>query len=78
MTSNNTDWEKGWLYLRNDGVGLLPYAGKVLTGKPDAWFHGMSPPSRQLRLESLHYVKTSNRSRNICNRPLTPVTSTHI
>jgi hypothetical protein len=24
----------------------------------------------------LHYVKTSNRSRNICNGPLTPVTST--
>jgi hypothetical protein len=26
----------------------------------------------------LHYVKTSNRSRSICNRPLTPITSTHI
>jgi hypothetical protein len=26
----------------------------------------------------LDYVKTSNRSRNICNRLLTPVTSTHI
>jgi hypothetical protein len=25
-----------------------------------------------------HYVKTSNRSHNICNRPLTPVTYTHI
>jgi hypothetical protein len=25
-----------------------------------------------------HYVKTSNRSHNICNRPLTPVTCTHI
>jgi hypothetical protein len=25
-----------------------------------------------------HYVKTSNRSRSICNRLLTPVTSTHI
>jgi hypothetical protein len=25
-----------------------------------------------------HYVKTSNRSRSICNGPLTPVTSTHI
>jgi hypothetical protein len=25
-----------------------------------------------------HYVKTSNRSRNICNGPLTPITSTHI
>jgi hypothetical protein len=26
----------------------------------------------------IHYVKTSNRSRNICNGPLTPITSTHI
>jgi hypothetical protein len=25
-----------------------------------------------------HYVKTSNRSRSICNGPLTPITSTHI
>jgi hypothetical protein len=25
-----------------------------------------------------HYVKTSNRSHNICNEPLTPVTCTHI
>jgi hypothetical protein len=25
-----------------------------------------------------HYVKTSNRSLNICNGPLVPVTSTHI
>jgi hypothetical protein len=30
------------------------------------------------RMRSGHYVKTSNRSHNICNRPLTPVTSTHI
>jgi hypothetical protein len=27
---------------------------------------------------NVHYVKTSNRSRNICNEPLTPVTCTHI
>jgi hypothetical protein len=36
MMSNNADWEKGWSYLRNDGVGLLPYTGKVLMGKPNA------------------------------------------
>jgi hypothetical protein len=53
MTSNNADWEKGWFYLRNDGVGLPPYTGKVLMGKPDAWFHDVSPPSQQRRLESL-------------------------
>jgi hypothetical protein len=27
---------------------------------------------------TFHYMKTSNRSRNICNGTLTPVTSTHI
>jgi hypothetical protein len=24
MTSNNTEWERGWFYLRNDGAGLPP------------------------------------------------------
>jgi hypothetical protein len=24
MTSNNTEWERGWFYLRNDGADLLP------------------------------------------------------
>jgi hypothetical protein len=24
MTTNNTEWETGWLYLRNDGTGLPP------------------------------------------------------
>jgi hypothetical protein len=45
MTSNNTEWEKGWFYLRNDDVGLPPYTGKVLVGKHDAWFYGLSPPA---------------------------------
>jgi hypothetical protein len=53
MTSNNTEWEKGWFYLRNDNVGLPPYTGKVLVGKPDAWFYGVSPPTQQRRLEPL-------------------------
>jgi hypothetical protein len=52
MTSNNTDWEKGWFYLRNNGAGLPPYTGKVLREKFYAWVHGVSPPSRQRRLES--------------------------
>jgi hypothetical protein len=30
-----------------------PYTGKVLMVKTDAWHHGVSPPSRQERLESL-------------------------
>jgi hypothetical protein len=53
MTSNNADWEKGWFYLRNDGAGLPTYTGKVLMAKSDAWHHGVSPPARQQRLESL-------------------------
>jgi hypothetical protein len=53
MTSNNKDWEKGWFYLGNDGISLPPYIRNVLMGKPDAWIHDVSPPSRQRRLESL-------------------------
>jgi hypothetical protein len=53
MMSNNADWEKGWFYLRNDSAGLPPYTGKVLKEKRDARVHGVSPPARQRRLESL-------------------------
>jgi hypothetical protein len=28
MTSNNTDWEKGWFYLRNDDAGLPHTPGR--------------------------------------------------
>jgi hypothetical protein len=28
MTSNNTEWERGWFYLRNDGAGLPPTLAK--------------------------------------------------
>jgi hypothetical protein len=51
--SNNNEWEKGCFYFHNDGAGLPPYTGKVLREKPDAWVHGVSPRSRQRRLESL-------------------------
>jgi hypothetical protein len=53
MTANNSDWEKGWFYLRNDGAGLPPYSGKVVKERPISWTHGVSPPSRQRRLEPL-------------------------
>jgi hypothetical protein len=46
MTSNNTEWERGWFYLRNDGAGLPSYTGKVLKEKPDACNHGVSHSSR--------------------------------
>jgi hypothetical protein len=46
MTSNNTEWERGWFYLRNTEPGLLPYTGKVLKEKADSWWHVLSPSSR--------------------------------
>jgi hypothetical protein len=52
MTSNNTEWERGWFYLRNDDPGLAPYTGKVLREKADSWWHGLSSSSRQDWLES--------------------------
>jgi hypothetical protein len=52
MTSNNADWERGWFYLRNDEPGLPPWTGKVVREKADSWWHGLSPSSRQDRLDS--------------------------
>jgi hypothetical protein len=52
MTSNNAEWEQGWFYLHNDEPGLPPFTGKVLEEKADSWWHGLSPSSRQDRLES--------------------------
>jgi hypothetical protein len=52
MTSNNADWERGWFYLRNDEPGLPPWTGKVVRQKADSWWHGLSPSSRQDRLDS--------------------------
>jgi hypothetical protein len=52
MTSNNTEWERGWFYLRNNEPDLPSYTGKVLKEKADSWWHGVSPSSRQDRLES--------------------------
>jgi hypothetical protein len=53
LTSNNTDWEKGWFYLRNDDPDLPPYTGKVLREKPEAWVYGVPHPARQRRIEPL-------------------------
>jgi hypothetical protein len=53
MTSNNSEWERGWFYLRNDGADLPPYSGKVLKDKADWGHHGVSPPSHQMWLDSL-------------------------
>jgi hypothetical protein len=53
MTSNNSEWERGWFYLHNDDAGLPSYSGKVLKDKAESWHHGVSPPSHQTRLDSL-------------------------
>jgi hypothetical protein len=47
MMSNNTDWEKVWFYLRNDGASLPLYTGKVLMAKTNAWHYDISPSSHQ-------------------------------
>jgi len=36
MTTNNSEWDRGWFYLRNDDGRLPAYTGKVLLEKPDA------------------------------------------
>jgi hypothetical protein len=53
MTTNNADWERGWFYLRNNEPGLPPYTGLVLRERPASWYHGVSPPQHQARLDSL-------------------------
>jgi len=51
MTTNNSEWDRGWFYLRNDDERLPAYTGKVLLEKPVAWSYGVWPPERQARLE---------------------------
>jgi hypothetical protein len=53
MTTNNSDWERGWFYLRNAEPGLPPYTGKVLRERAPSCYHGVSPPQHQARLDSL-------------------------
>jgi hypothetical protein len=59
MTSNNAEWERGWFYLRNDEPGPPSWTDKVVREKADSWWHGVSPSSRQDRLDSaLQALKT--------------------
>ena len=51
MTTNNSEWDRGWFYLRNNDGRLPAYTGKVQLEKPDAWSYGVSPLERQARLE---------------------------
>jgi hypothetical protein len=57
-----------------DRRGVVPSGSAT----PQATTGGGRPIGLRCSLSDTHYVKTSNRSCNICNRPLTPVTSTHI
>jgi hypothetical protein len=66
MMTNNADWERGWFYLRNAKPGLPPYTGKVLLERPASWYHGVSPPQHQVRLDSLLAAL-----RNLAGRGLT-------
>jgi hypothetical protein len=34
MTSNNTEWERGWFYLRNDEPGLPPIPARFYGRRP--------------------------------------------
>ena len=51
MTTNNSEWDRGWFYLRNDDGQHPAYTSKVLLEKPDAWTYGASPLKRQARLK---------------------------
>jgi hypothetical protein len=66
MITNNADWERGWFYLRNAELGLPPYTGMVLRERPASWYHGVSPPQHQARLDSLLATL-----RNLAGRGLT-------
>jgi hypothetical protein len=50
MTTNNSEWDKAWFYLRNDGAGLPPYTGKVLDSRTYNWSFGVSDEVRRAKL----------------------------
>jgi hypothetical protein len=75
-----------WRYECNKLINLSLYVLSIVlwyythlsTICVNLWFwHTYEMHSVFLRKNG-HYVKTSNRSCNICNRPLMPITSTHI
>jgi hypothetical protein len=55
MTTNISEWDKAWLYLRNEGVSLPPYIGKVLDSRPYNWAFGESDEARLAKLTA--YMK---------------------
>jgi hypothetical protein len=55
MMTNNSEWDKAWFYLCNDGAGLPPYTGKVLDSRPYNWSFGVSDEVRRAKLAT--YMK---------------------
>jgi hypothetical protein len=53
MTTNNADWERGWFLPPQRRARPPPYTGKVLRQRAPCWYHGVSPPQHQARLDSL-------------------------
>ena len=51
MTTNNAGWTQGWFYLRNFGNRLPAFTNKVLRERPEKWGSGVSPQSKQAKLE---------------------------
>ena len=53
MTTNNAGWIRGWFYLRNFGGRLPVFTNKVLRERSEKWGWGVSPQSKQAKLEVL-------------------------
>ena len=53
MTTNNAGWSRGWFYLRNHSNRLPAFTNKVLRERPEKWGWGVSPQSKQAKLEGL-------------------------
>ena len=53
LTMNNDEWSRGWFYLRNYSNRLPAFTNKVLRERPEKWGWGVSPQSKQAKLEIL-------------------------
>jgi hypothetical protein len=51
MMTNNSNWDKGWFYIQNDGTGLPTNTGKVLTDCLLNWVFGLLDSGQQKKLD---------------------------
>jgi hypothetical protein len=63
MMTNNSDWHKGWFYVRNDGAGLPAYTGKVFTDRVERWAYRLPPSTRQKVAPYLDALRTLTQTR---------------